>query len=219
MHHIMPIYTHPKAPSFSSSLLDAIYHDNPASHRRTTATKAEDDIESLRRAMLIEKWMQTHSTTESSSAPTTSINKPKPKKPISPAGKKISNFFNSIFSPRNFKSSRHCLDDDEEWTSSSMRKSRSMKDAASTTSRSCLTKNASLRPAKSVRFLDQDKPKIGSHFIKKNIDSFRVFERKFDCYESTEDDMSCGSSDLFELENIDDLPVYETTSLHHSIGC
>ncbi|KAG6413848.1 hypothetical protein SASPL_126563 [Salvia splendens] len=192
----MPIYTHPKGPSFSSSLLDAIYH------RRTTATKAEDDIE---------KWMQSHSTTESSSASTTSINKPKPKKPISPAGKKISNFFNSIFSPRNFKSSRHCLDDDdEEWTSSSssMRKSRSMKDAATTTSRSCLTKNASSRPAKSVRFLDQDKPKIGSHFIKKNID----------CYESTEDDMSCGSSDLFELENIDDLPVFETTSLH-SIGC
>ncbi|KAG6411231.1 hypothetical protein SASPL_129309 [Salvia splendens] len=212
----MPIYTHPKVPSFSSSLLDAIYHDNPAPHRRNPATKAEDDIESLRRAMLIEKWIQTHE--QSSSASTTTINRPKPKKPISPAGKKISNFFNSIFSPRNFKSSRHCLDD-EEWTSSSMRKSRSMKDAASTTSRSCLTKNASSRPAKSVRFLDQDKPKIGSHFIKKNIDSFRVFERKFDCCESTEDDMSCASSDLFELENIDDLPVYETTSLHPSIGC
>ncbi|KAL1554920.1 protein BIG GRAIN 1-like D [Salvia divinorum] len=191
----------PKGPSFSSS-----YHDNPA------AIKVANDIESLRRATLIEKWMETHSTTESSSASRT--NKTKSKKPVSPAGK-ISNFFNSIFSPRNFKSTRHCVDGD--WTSS-MRKSRSMKDAAATTSRSCLTKNASSRPAKSVRFLDQDNPKIGSHFIKKNSDSFRVFERKFDCCESTEDDMSCASSDLFELENIDDLPVYETTSLD-SIGC
>lgn len=132
---------------------------------------------------------------------------------------------------------------DDEW--SSMRKSRSMKDAT-TTSRSCLTKNASSRAAKSkrsVRFCAVEtvcndefaKPAVGSQFIKKNIDSFGLLDGKNvrqcelrDYHRERDlDDMSCASSDLFELENIvgvgayeEELPVYETTSLerNQSIG-
>lgn len=263
-------HAHPKGPSFSSSLLDAMYRsidESNGAHRRNTATKVEDDIESLRRAIIIEKWIENHSTprhlpsnsassTDSSVFSSSETESPKPKsrahkiygdfikvkEPISP-GAKISNFFNSIFSPRNFKSTtRQCVD--HEW--SSIRKSRSMKDVTTTcstaSSRSCLTKNASSRASKSkrsVRFCAVEtacnhefaKPPVGSQFIKKNIDSFRVLEgknnvRKYelrDCYtyhsERDLDDMSCASSDLFELENIarleeeEELPVYETTTI------
>lgn len=302
----------PKEPSFSSSLLDAIYrsidetrggaNDHQKPHRRNTAAQLVDhDIESLRRAIIIEKWMESHTAGASTSTPrhipsnsgsstdssvfsssetdssASSKHKnaqtppsskleavmkkegrfsktkskaqkiygdlKKVKEPNSPGGK-IANFLNSIFSPRNLKASQ-CVD---EW--SSMRKSRSMKDTAtcSLASRSCLSKNASSRGSKSkrsVRFcpvsviVDEDcqpcghksiyndecmRPGVGSQFIKKNIDSFRVFEgknvRKYeirDCYDHDLDDVSCASSDLFELENIgrveEELPVYETTSL------
>ncbi|XP_057768191.1 protein BIG GRAIN 1-like A [Salvia miltiorrhiza] len=221
-----------KGPSFSSSLLDAIYRsidETNASHTRNAATKVEDDIESLRRAIVIEKWIEkqysmprhlasnsasstdssvfSSSETDSRGSPKTSKPKrearktsKKVKEPISP-GAKISNFFNSIFSPRNFKST-------DEW--SSMRKSRSMKDTTTTYTRSCLTKNASSRPKRSVRF-SQDEFAVGSQFIKKNIDSFRHYHHES---ERDFDDMSCASSDLFELQNIEEeLPVYETTSL------
>ncbi|KAL2251062.1 protein BIG GRAIN 1-like A [Sesamum indicum] len=178
----------------------------------------------------------------------------KVKEPISPGGK-IANFLNSIFSPRNLKKNQ----DLEEW--SSVRKSRSMKDTAtcSLASRSCLSKNPSSRGNKSkrsVRFcpvsvivnedcqpcghksiyddeysVSASVPSIGSQFIKKNIDSFRLYEgknprkhefRDFYENESDVDDKSCASSDLFELENIgrvgigayeEELPVYGTTSL------
>ncbi|KAI5674304.1 hypothetical protein M9H77_14668 [Catharanthus roseus] len=79
-------------------------------------------------------------------------------------------------------------------------------------------------------------PKISSHYIKKNIDSFR-YEEKYpkkqnyrgyyrrysqDKDGDDDDDDSCTSSDLFELENIgivgsgtnrEELPVYGTTNL------
>ncbi|KAH6761636.1 hypothetical protein C2S52_019069 [Perilla frutescens var. hirtella] len=320
-----------KGPSFSSSLLDAIYrsidetrggaaaNDQPefTTHRRNNAAAAhvvEEDIESLRRAIMIEKWMESHtatgaaastprhfpsnsggsstdssvfssSETESSSASRSSPPKPssslkqlktaqtpaaaakregrftktktraqkiygdlkRVKEPISPGGR-IANFLNSIFSPRNLKTTTTSHD---EW-SSSMRKSRSMKDttssssAAAAMSRSCLSKNASSRGSKSkrsVRFCpvstvinaDEDGEElmgVGSQFIKKNIDSFRVnlnARRKCEIRNDDDhdlDDVSCASSDLFELENIGrvheingvfqedlELPVYETTSL------
>lgn len=180
----------------------------------------------------------------------------KVKEPISPGGK-IANFLNSIFSPRNNLKKNQGL---EEW--SSVRKSRSMKDNAMSASRSCLSKNPSSsggtnnnnKSKRSVRFcpvsviLDEDSRPcghkrlyedeysvIGSQFIKKNIDSFRLFEgkkktvirkhglmREFYDNESDVDDKSCASSDLFELENIgpmgigayhEELPVYGTTSI------
>ncbi|KAK6151996.1 hypothetical protein DH2020_014631 [Rehmannia glutinosa] len=303
-----------KAPSFSSSLLDAIYrsideneqqqHKDFDHHRKKNAAQ---DIESLRRAIMIEKWIENHSTTKSTSTPThfpsnsasstdssifssstetesSSSTKSKPlkiqqiletkpkkrdgkfattkltaqkiyrdlkkvKEPISPGGK-ISNFLNSIFSPRNLKTN-------EDW--SSVRKSRSVNETktSSLSPKSCLTKNQSSRGGnrnkRSVRFcpvsvivdedcqpcghksIYSDEYSIGSRYIQKNIDSLRVNEGKInlrkhelrDCYYKNEhdffDDMSCASSDLFELENIisrvdvgayeEELPVYGTTSL------
>lgn len=306
----------PKGPSFSSSLLDAIYLSIDETrganhHRRNNAAQVEEDIESLRRALMIEKWMENYTTSgasrstprhfpsisasstdssvfsssETDSSPKSSLLQlqqkqrtaqtpkregrftktksraqkiygelKKVKEPISPGGK-ISNFLNSIFSPRNMKSNVQGVVD-HEW--SSMRKSRSMKDTPTCSlaaSRSCLSKNASSRGSKSkrsVRFcpvsviVDEDcqpcghksvysgeltvisppEPSVCTQFIKKNIDSFRVFEgknvRKYECYNQSEQDLdgvSCASSDLFELENIgraeyeEELPVYETTSL------
>ncbi|KAI3447188.1 hypothetical protein Pfo_003853 [Paulownia fortunei] len=332
-----------KGPSFSSSLLDAIYHSIDETrganeqqevqdfvlHRRNNAAQVEEDIESLRRAIMIEKWMENYSTsktrstprhfpsnsgsstdssmfssseTESSASRSTpkssvfQLQKPKHaqtplterpvkilqletmpkgegrftrtksrahkiygdlkkvKEPISPGGR-IANFLNSIFSPRNLKTNQGL----DEW--SSVRKSRSVKDTTtcSLASRSCLSKNPSSRGSKSkrsVRFcpvsviVDEDcqpcghkniyddeysvspsVPTIGSKFIKKNIDSLRLYEGKNlrkhefrDHYQNEHDvdDMSCASSDLFELENIgrvgigayeEELPVYGTTSL------
>ncbi|KAL3825358.1 hypothetical protein ACJIZ3_021387 [Penstemon smallii] len=292
-----------KMPSFSSTLLDAIYNSTDESkqgvgdyvhNRRNNAAKIEQEIESLRRAIMVEKWMENYSTprhfpSNSGSSTDSSIfsssetesyisrssvlplqkhegggggrftrtksramkiygDLKKVKEPISPGGK-ITNFLNSIFSPRNLKKKQG----NEEWNS--VRKSRSMHDTktCSLSSRSCLSKNPSSKGNKSkrsVRFCpvnvildeghksiyDYDEysisasmPTIGSQFIKKNIDSFRLCEGKNlrkhefrDLYEneSDVDDKSCASSDLFELENIgrvyeeeEELPVYETTSL------
>ncbi|KAL2458788.1 hypothetical protein Fot_55351 [Forsythia ovata] len=59
-----------KTPSFSSSLLDAIYHSIDESKgakvedfvlgRRNNAVQVEEEIESLRRAIRIEKWMENY---------------------------------------------------------------------------------------------------------------------------------------------------------------
>ncbi|CAI9765955.1 unnamed protein product [Fraxinus pennsylvanica] len=63
-----------KTPSFSSSLLDAIYHSIDESkgvkeqevedlniRKRNNAVQVEEEIESLRRAIRIEKWMENYS--------------------------------------------------------------------------------------------------------------------------------------------------------------
>ncbi|XP_073276001.1 protein BIG GRAIN 1-like A [Primulina huaijiensis] len=179
----------------------------------------------------------------------------KVKEPVSPGGK-LTSFLNSIFSPRNPKKNYQDL---EEW--SSMRKSRSMKDTKTTSLVSSIKKNPSSKSNKSqrsVRFcpvsviLDENcqpcgqknvcgyehsfsvsvPSHVGSQFIKKNIDSFRVYEGKytrqkefgeFHEYDQCDfDDISCASSDLFELENIgrvgieayeEELPVYGTTDI------
>ncbi|XP_060191053.1 protein BIG GRAIN 1-like A [Lycium barbarum] len=68
-----------KTPSFSSSLLEAIYHsideskeeekrqeENQVPNKRNKAVEAEEEIVSLRRAILIEKWMESYKYTQSS---------------------------------------------------------------------------------------------------------------------------------------------------------
>ncbi|KAL3830020.1 hypothetical protein ACJIZ3_018822 [Penstemon smallii] len=237
--------------SFSSSLLDTIYNSTDTAeseqqqkNTRFCSSQIEQEIENLRRAIKIEKWMEHHNTTprhfpshSSSSADsslfsssetespvskfTTRFAKTKSralkiygdlkrvKEPISPGGK-ISNFLNSIFSPKTLKKNNM----------SSISKSRSMKDT--TISRSCLNKSPSSFCTVSTIILDEDK-----------IDTFRVCEGKKvkrnefrDLYEresDLDDNKSCASSDLFELENIgrvgfgayeydEELPVFGTTS-------
>ncbi|KAL0333721.1 UNVERIFIED_CONTAM: protein BIG GRAIN 1-like B [Sesamum angustifolium] len=167
----------------------------------------------------------------------------KAKEPISP-GAKIANFLNSIFRPRSLNKNNQ-VQSLEEW--SSMRKPRSVKNPT-TCSRYCLSK----KPKRSVSMiLDQNRqpyndehsivasvPTMGSKFIKKNIESLglRLYEgknlrehdlRDYCLKELDVDDMSCTSSDLFELENIgrvgtgtyeEELPVYGTTSLKINQG-
>ncbi|KAL7136824.1 hypothetical protein ABFS83_10G055800 [Erythranthe nasuta] len=282
-----------KTPSFSSSLLDAIYLsiDEPGcaaaagqhhqqsedfvhlrtSSRRNNAAHFEDEIQSLRRAIMVEKWMENHTTpaaaaavprrrlssnsgTSSDSSILSSSSETdssvlsrsssssknhlytrtkskaikiygelkKVKEPISPGGK-IVNFFNSIFSPRNPKQKQTTV---EEW-SSSIRKSRSMRDPPTTSSKPCLIKNPSSsicnKSKRSVKFdeneysVNASMPSVKSRVIKKSVE---LFEN-----ESDGDDMSCASSDLFELENIgsygEELPVYGTTSIkmNRAIAC
>ncbi|CAA3000962.1 Hypothetical predicted protein [Olea europaea subsp. europaea] len=217
-----------KQPSFSSSLLDSIYQSIDEQemehfdlHRKNNSVQVKNEIQSFRRALMIEKWMENYrsssnaptsrlfasnsgSSTDSSmfsSSKSTSkssaasfdqkqkqkqkqdqipvIEKPgkilqsenrtnrqgrfsktklcalkiyedlkKVKEPISP-GCKITNFLNSIFSPRKLKKNQVM----EEW--SSMRKSRSIKDTktCSLASRSCLRKTPRGNKSKrSVRF-------------------------------------------------------------------
>ncbi|KAJ8526531.1 hypothetical protein K7X08_029008 [Anisodus acutangulus] len=63
-----------KTPSFSSSLLEAIYHsideskeeENHVPNKRNNAVEAEEEIVCLRRAILIEKWMESYKYTQSS---------------------------------------------------------------------------------------------------------------------------------------------------------
>ncbi|CAN4110225.1 unnamed protein product [Withania somnifera] len=62
-----------KTPSFSSSLLEAIYHSIDESqeekhvpNKRNNAVEAEEEIICLRRAILIEKWMESYKYTQSS---------------------------------------------------------------------------------------------------------------------------------------------------------
>ncbi|GER57672.1 hypothetical protein STAS_35497 [Striga asiatica] len=242
-----------RAPSFSSTLLDAIYRsiDGPEesfSGPHARPARVEHEIESLRRAIKIEK---SHTTTSSHSGSSTdssifssssetepsSARNPKlgpanairaepatPKResrftrtvsralkiygdlksnknPGSPGGR-IAGFLNSIFSPR--RSSRAPL-----------RKSRSVKDQIDVDKRT-----------RAVRFchvsavLDEDSRAGGpGRFIVKDADGRR---RSRGCGEDegSDDDGSCASSDLFELENIgragiyeEELPVYGTTSV------
>ncbi|XP_009796354.1 protein BIG GRAIN 1-like A [Nicotiana tabacum] len=64
-----------KTPSFSSSLLEAIYQsideekrgeENHVPNKRNNDVEAEQEITSLRRAILIEKWMESYKYTQSS---------------------------------------------------------------------------------------------------------------------------------------------------------
>ncbi|XP_057792071.1 protein BIG GRAIN 1-like [Salvia miltiorrhiza] len=192
-----------KMPSFSSSLLEAIYQSIDEQPNPPRRRNIDDEIESLRRAIMVEKWMENYSHSSSararhlpsnSSSSTDSIESDSPKlhrnkskklkEPVSP-GARIASFLNSIFSPRN--------------KDHPVRKSRSMKDsgaAATAASRSCLTINKSKRCVRFCPLVHQD--------------SLVYKERDFD-------DKSCASSDLFELENIGpyhhQLPVYATTDL------
>ncbi|XP_047951999.1 protein BIG GRAIN 1-like A [Salvia hispanica] len=67
-----------KTPSFSSSLLDAIYHSiddpqSPSPLRRNPSSHVDDEIQSLRRAIMVEKWMHNHTpATKSRHFPTNS---------------------------------------------------------------------------------------------------------------------------------------------------
>ena len=180
----------------------------------------------------------------------------KVKQPISPGGK-IKNFLNSIFTPRNLKKHEGM----EDWSSVRKSRSvKDSSTTCSLTSRSCLNRPpppSRGKSKRSVRFcpvsviVDEDcqpcghksindhhdpsltlVPNINSHFLKKNIDSFRNYEEKKSkkygfrgFYENSDDDgNSCTSSDLFELDNIgivgvghgahrEELPVYGTTNL------
>ncbi|KAL6554925.1 hypothetical protein OROGR_006183 [Orobanche gracilis] len=148
--------------------------------------------------------------------------------PGSPGGR-IANFLNSIFSPRRLR--RNQAVEVEEWCP--VRKSRSMKDTTMTLS--CLKENPN-KSKRSVRFcpvstvildpcrqktLHGDECNSGSRFSKRNTEicltrhDFRGFCEDDDDY--GDDDESCASSDLFELENIrmyeQELPVYGTTSV------
>ncbi|KAK4432837.1 protein BIG GRAIN 1-like B [Sesamum alatum] len=225
-------------------------------HRRNNAARIQEDIDSLRRTIMVENWMEnycsSHFPSNSGSSTDSSISSfsetescksifssaqhnahipvrlrpgrisqldrqpgtksrarknvsrdlTKVKEPVSP-GARIANFLNSIFSPRN--SNKNLDQGLEEW--SSMRKPRSVKNptTCSLASRSCLSKN----PSSGIVSLRV--PTIGSKFIKKNIESLGLYEgknlreddlRDYCQKERDVDDMSCTSSELFELENI-----------------
>ncbi|CAI9766590.1 unnamed protein product [Fraxinus pennsylvanica] len=295
-----------KKPSFSSSLLDSIYQSIDESkggkeqqkikdfdlHRKNNATQAENEIESFRRAIMIEKWMENYSS--SSSAPTPRhfasnsgsstdssifsssskstpkssvvsidqklkqkqdqvpvIEKPgkilqyenttnrqdrfaktklralkiygdlkKVKEPISP-GRKLTNFLNSIFSPRKLKKNQVM----EEW--SSVRKSRSVKDTTtcSLASRSCLRQTPSSsrgnKSKRSVRFgpvsevVDEDSPHVTNSYLSSTgLSSTRARGRKsiydYD-YSSAAPIPNVGSQ--FIKKNIESLRLQEVKNL------
>ncbi|KAL6548124.1 hypothetical protein OROHE_009186 [Orobanche hederae] len=297
-----------KIPSFSSTLLDAIYRsiDDPVGilddqkepcRGKNNGSLVEQEVENLRRAIRVEKWIECHTTTpthlssnsgsstdssiffSSSETESSCIRKssgfpkhvrtvtpviktpqpaetPTPKRegrftrtksralkiygdlkkaknePSSP-GRRIANFWNSIFSPRRLR--RNQAVEVEEWCH--VRKSRSMKDTTMTLSlstTSCLNKNLN-KSKRSVRFcpvstvildpcrqktIHDDEYNAGSRFSKKNTEScLRRHDFRGLCEDDDDygDDESCASSDLFELENIrvyeKELPVYGTTSV------
>ncbi|OIT26368.1 PREDICTED: protein BIG GRAIN 1-like A [Nicotiana attenuata] len=265
-----------KTPSFSSSLLEAIYlsidepeevaeeqrqEENSFPYKRNnTIEEAEEEIANLRRAIMIEKWLKNynkyiqssvHFNSESSKFSSSEIGSTpkyeggfimrtklralkiysdlkKVKQPISPGGK-IANFLNSLFNSRNMKKNHQDL----------------------TMSRSsCLNKPPSSRGNKSNRCVsfcpvsiiinenDESRIKLRSKIMKNSINGYRNIEEKhfneyqfrgfhnakgdYDAEEYEDDNRSCASSDLFELENIgmlgvhatrDDLPLYGTTIL------
>lgn len=183
----------------------------------------------------------------------------KVKQPISPGGK-LANFLNSIFTSRNLKKHEGMEDWTSVKKSRSVKDS---SPTCSLSSRSCLHRpvpppSSRGKSKRSVRFcpvsviVDEDcqpcghksiyddndprltpMPKINSHSLQQNIDSFRDYEDKKPknfglrgFYEEESDDgNSCTSSDLFELENIgivgigchgahrEELPVYGTTNM------
>ncbi|CAH9065973.1 unnamed protein product [Cuscuta europaea] len=201
------------------------------------ALSGEDDrreFESLRRALMVEKWMEnfTGDTVPAASArfgsdpypPLSSSSREHSdnarkssvvrypgdlnrlnKQPISP-GRKLCKLLNSIFGSK-IKQRR-----EEAGERSSVRKSKSMKATATNPPTPCLSKTASSKPKRSVRFcpvdviLDDSSFRPGKAVQKGNGD---------------DDGSSCHSSDLFELEGIgidggveaisgDELPVYGT---------
>lgn len=160
-----------KTPSFSSSLLDAMYHsiDEPQDfllHRRNNAPQVEEEIESLRRAIMVEKWMQnysnaTPSSSSSSSSETDSRSSVLPLKSramkmysdfkkskdlVSPRGR-IASFLNAIFSPRNLKKIQVL----QEWNA--VRKSRSMKDTSCFNKTPFSARGNNARPIKKSKLL------------------------------------------------------------------
>ncbi|XP_051131763.1 protein BIG GRAIN 1-like A [Andrographis paniculata] len=184
----------------------------------------------------------------------------KVKEPSSPGGK-IASFFNSIFSPRNLKKNQALEDfhhpvrksrsmkDTTATATSCLSKNHSSGGAGKSKrsvrfcpvsvildqdSRPCGQKDTYINDGDECPVGSASIPSVvvGSHFIKKNINSFRLGEGKNlrrhhefrDLYENNNgsdvDDRSCASSDLFELENIgraclyeEELPVYGTTSV------
>ncbi|KAL0345051.1 UNVERIFIED_CONTAM: protein BIG GRAIN 1-like B [Sesamum radiatum] len=270
-----------KGPPFSSSLLDAIYcsideateqqeMEDFLLQRRKNAARVQEDMESLRRAIMVENWIgnyyTSHFPSNSASSTDSSIfssssdqtescksifsssqrnaeipirERPsqldmqkcqgrftgtksrgrknicgdlmKAKEPISPSTK-IANFLNSIFSRRNLNKNHQ----------------RSVS----------IILDRDRQPYNDEHSIVASVPTVGSRFIKKNIESLglRLYEgknlREHDlrdyCHKERDvDDMSCTSSDLFELENIgrvgtgtyeEELPVYGTTSLEINQG-
>lgn len=174
----------------------------------------------------------------------------KVKEPISPGGR-IASFLNSIFSP---KKSQNVEEWGSVRKSRSMKDATTCSLASrSCLSKNPNSSRGNNKSKRSVRFcpvsvivdehsqpcghkriyggdeqspINAAMPQVGSQFIKKNIDSFRLYEgknarkhefRRFYENEGDFDDKSCASSDLFELENIgayhEELPVYGTTDL------
>lgn len=214
----------PLLPSFTTTHQ---LHDPGKNH----ATLAHCDVETLRHAIMVERWVENRSKNPSSassiilsetqSSSPTPLQKPmikikskaqriyadlkKAKEPISPCGRKIANFLNSVFSSKTLSKGSQNMDQ-----MSSIRKSKSMKDTTTTTiaPQSCLIKNPSCggtKSKRSVRFCD----------VNVILD-----ENEHDL-----DNLSCTSSDLFELDNIgfsgsngEELPVYATTSVNHAIA-
>ncbi|XP_073157477.1 protein BIG GRAIN 1-like A [Henckelia pumila] len=183
----------------------------------------------------------------------------KAKEPVSPGGK-LTSFLNSIFSPRNLKKNNQSLEEWSAMRKSRSMKDTKTTSLSSGTCLTQNPSSKSDKTKRSVRFcpvsviLDENcqpcgqknvchdhensvvaasmPSHVGSQFIKKNIDSFRVYEgkstrqkefRDFHEYDQCDfDDTSCASSDLFELENIgrvgieayeEELPVYGTTDI------
>ncbi|KAL3625357.1 hypothetical protein CASFOL_030811 [Castilleja foliolosa] len=164
-------------PSFSSSLLDSIYRSIDQVedfHLHRKKNNSDIDAESLRRAIMIDKWIDnnysnatprhlpsnsgsstdsstTFSSTETGSSVSKSTRKSeksrapiKTKKPISPGGK-IANFLNSIFSPRASQTGP------EEW-SSSVIKSRSVNGkSVNVTKMSSVIKSRSVNDTKTTK--------------------------------------------------------------------
>ncbi|CAA2963468.1 protein BIG GRAIN 1-like B [Olea europaea var. sylvestris] len=299
-----------KKPSFSSSLLDSIYQSIDESkgakehqkiedfdlHRKNNATQAENEIESFRRAIMIEKWMENYSSSSSTptsrhltsnsgsstdssvfsssskSTPKSSVvsidqkqrqkqdqvlvkektgkilqsenttnrqdrftktklralkiygDLKKVKEPISP-GRKITNFLNSIFSPRKLKKNQVM----EEW--SSVRKTRPMKDTTtcSLASRSCLRQTPSSsrgnKSKMSVRFgpvsevVDEDSAHVSyqhtnNYLSSTGLSSTRARGRKsiydYDC-SSAAPMPNVGSQ--FIKKNIESLRLQEVKNL------
>ncbi|XP_051149087.1 protein BIG GRAIN 1-like A [Andrographis paniculata] len=214
--------------TFSSSLLEAIcssIDENEQDFAPRRRNDAEIDIHNLRRAIMVETWMESYgerrlpvlrSSSSISMPPNEAVGDEK-KQPVSPCGK-IARFLYGIFNPRNAGKN----DGMRGW--GSIKKSRSMKDTTTTTIArgSCLIKNHSTKTSRkskrSVKFCTVDEKihsggdvwsGIGSRFIKANIDDLQIYDdesksvEKLSWSESGVDDVSCSSSsDLFELGNI-----------------
>ncbi|KAL1547809.1 protein BIG GRAIN 1-like A [Salvia divinorum] len=237
-----------KTPSFSSSLLDAIYHSiddhhqTPLPLRRNPAAHVDDEIQSLRRAIMVEKWMQTHAATTPRHLPTNSSSSDSSciftssetdsSSAATPKKSDRSGRFNRTKSSKkasqpvspgariaNFLNSIFSPKKDHRFEWSSVRKSRSMKDttassSSSTMSRSCLMSNGSCKNASKSKRSVRFNPVLDSGGV-----GSRFIKKNMESIlvHESERRYSDASSDLFELENIgaydEELPVYGTTDL------